>query len=110
MAELRFYGSFLTKKGDTIKVEIFTNSTKPAEEIEFSADSPVVIEYPEVAKHDAIRGSSCNINVISAYDRQFIELYSINYKSAYIYVYKNNYRIWGGNIDTEQYEEPYESR
>ena len=110
MAELRFYGSFLTKKGDTIKVEIFTNSTKPAEQIDCSGGRPLVIEYPEGTKHDAIRGSSCNITVISAYDRQFIELYSISYKNAYIYVYKNNYRIWGGNIDTEQYEEPYESR
>lgn len=121
MKYMRYYGEFLDVTGIAWRVEIWQDwhgagaIPDNAVEISFPGDSPLVLEWPEVKKHEPVQPSTATLKVISSTDRQFTDLYTANAASVRLDVYRRDRAesdwtwtlFWSGTLDTEQYEEPY---
>lgn len=107
--QIRYTGSFLSRHGVTWRCDILQESSTPFEvgELTFPASSPLVIEWPETAKHDTICASNATLTIESPGDRTYIDLYTIKAGDVRLDVYRNNVLYWSGTLDTEFYEEPY---
>lgn len=76
------------------------------------ASGPVEIEWSEVDKLAPVQGSSATLRLVSMSDRQFFDMYSIDYGSIELQVYRQDdkgamYLYWSGTLDPELFEEPY---
>lgn len=112
MKHLRYRGAFLSVGGITWRADIMQESNTPfatVGELSFDAEEPIVIEWGAKSKEEVICGSTATIKIISPGDRTFEDLYSIEAGRVRLDVYRNNFLYWSGCIDTEFYEEPYES-
>lgn len=69
----------------------------------------ISLKSKEVKKTDAIHSSSLSFTLIAMRDMQFFELYSANQYKYKIQLYKNDTLIWSGHVDSEVYEENYNS-
>lgn len=109
-------GKFVSVEGVTWQVDILRvydpyEDEEPGTpgELTFPADEPLVIEWPERGKEEAVCGSSCTLRIVSPGDRTYVGLYTEKAAEIFIEVYRNGSLWWTGSLDTEQYEEPYES-
>lgn len=108
---LRYYGEFATVEGHGVRVALYQDADTPfvPEEVRFPADSPLVIEWGDKSKEEVICGSSATLKLISERDRMFTDLYQVEYGTIRLDVWRDGEFYWTGCIDTEFYEEPYES-
>lgn len=111
MARNIFYsGSFLSRKGHTIKVDILKEGTPTSVgDLSFPAESPLTIEWSSDSKKEIIQGSTATLTVISPGDRTYLDLYTTEVGSVRLNVYRDNALYWSGSLDTEFYEEPFTS-
>lgn len=113
MAEmyLMYYREFQSQDEVCYRVEILTmDSSKVAKEVQLPADSPVVIEWPEVEKLEPVQGSRLELKLLSESDREFVDLYTVKVGSVRCDVYRDGELYWSGTLVTEFYEEPYATK
>ena len=110
--ELRYAGEFLSKRGVAWRCEILQEvdeSFAEVGELEFPADEPLVIDWPERSKAEPLCGSTATLTVISPGDRTYADLYSVKPGTIRLDVYREDELFWSGCLDPEFYEEPYDS-
>lgn len=110
--ELRYAGEFLSKDGTAWRCEILQEADLPFDEVgelEFPADEPLVIDWPERAKEDPLCGSTATLTLISPGDRTYADLYTVKPGAIRLDVYREDELYWSGCLDPEFYEEPYDS-
>ncbi|MCM1028447.1 MAG: hypothetical protein NC342_02335 [Pseudoflavonifractor sp.] len=76
----------------------------------FDADTPLSMEWSEVAPEDVVEGSTATLRLISPGDRTFTDLYAIDPLSIVLEVKTGNDVVWRGSIEPELYEEPYSTK
>ena len=104
-------GEFLSRAGVVWRVEILQEADEAFAKIgslDFDADDALVIEWGEGAKEQVICGSTATLKVISPGDRTYEDLYTIAAGNIRMDVYRDSALYWGGMLDPEFYEEPYE--
>lgn len=84
---------------------LINNYTGVNTELDLDADQPVVIEWPQTGKTDAVQSSVCTIKVVNRSDRQLLPL--MKCRDALLRVYRNDFLFWQGLQDDAVYEEPY---
>lgn len=105
---VRFYGSFLNISNVEYSVNILQEDfTGEAQEVFFSANEPVSIEWKSTYKYEPIRSSAVTLKLLSETDRQFVDMYSIAVGRIRLDIYREGTLIWSGTLDTEVYSEPY---
>lgn len=109
MLRERYNGSFLSKKSVKWTCKIFQESSTAftVEELDFPANSPLVIDWAATGKEDVICGSTCQLTIVSPGDRTYTDLYTEIPGSVRLDIYCNDMLYWSGLLDTEFYEEPY---
>ena len=112
MKHLRYYAEFYDRKDRKYRVELYQESDTAydAVEVELAAD-PVTIEWQEVGKLDPVRGSGATLRLISMTDRQFYDMYSVDYGVIELNVLREENGafkpFWLGTLDPELFSEPY---
>lgn len=109
MLQLQYYHNFVAADDAAYRVEIWRDSaaTLEAEEIEIAADG-VTIEWAEAKKiEDPVQGSSATLRLISLRDRQFYDLFAVDYGEVMLHIYRDGAIYWTGTLDPELFEEPY---
>lgn len=112
MKHLRYYAEFYDRKDRKYRVELYQESETAYTpvEVELAAD-PVTIEWQEVGKLDPVRGSGATLRLISMTDRQFYDMYSVDYGVIELNVlrWENGAfkPFWLGTLDPELFSEPY---
>lgn len=112
MKYLRYTGEFVSVAGVVWRVEILQEADAEFATIgslEFPADEPLVIEWGNKSKEEVICSSIATLKILSPGDRTYEDLYSIEVGRVRMDVYRDNALYWSGCIDTEFYEEPYET-
>lgn len=108
MMNIFYTGSFVSRKGHTIKVDILKEGTPTSVgDLSFPAESPLSIEWSGDDKKEIIQGSTATLTVISPGDRTYLDLYTTEVGSVRLNVYRDNALYWSGSLDTEFYEEPF---
>ena len=110
--ELRYAGEFLSKDNVAWRCEILQESDvafAQVGELSFPATEPLVIEWPERGKEEPMCGSSATLTVISPSDRTYAGLYTVKPGEIRMDVYRAGILYWSGCLDSEFYEEPYDS-
>lgn len=103
-----YTGSFVSRDGGQYRVDILSaDGSRAAEDIAFSADTPVEIEWSETDKLEPVQVSCLTLKLQSLSDRQFTGLYAVAVGSVRADVYREGQLYWSGTLDTELYEEPY---
>ncbi len=103
----KFYHEFRDTNDILCRVDIMEDAAASNVELEGEA-SPFNIIFPEIKdKLDPVRGSGCELNLISATDRQLASLFT-----AEIQQYRIKYTVagtttWFGYLDSEQHSETY---
>ena len=108
----RYAGEFAGTDGTLWRVEIHEDSEtafSTVGELSFPYDEPLLIEWEKKAKEEVIQGSSATLKLISPGDRTYIDLYQVKPCAVRLDVYRGGALYWRGTLDTELYEEPYES-
>ena len=108
----RYAGEFAGTDGTLWRVEIHEDSEtafSTVGELSFPYDEPLLIEWEKRAKEEVIQGSSATLKLISPGDRTYVDLYSVKPCAVRLDVYRAGALYWRGTLDTELYEEPYES-
>lgn len=105
-----YNGHFASRAGVTWEVKIFReqeHSPEEVEELSFPASEPLVIEWSETSKEDAIVSSIAHLQILSPSDRKYIGLWSIAPGQIRLDVFREGDLYWSGTLDPEFYEEPY---
>lgn len=108
---LRYCGEFLDVKGKRWRVEIHQAAAGPfgeVGELTMEADEPLLIEWEERSKEEAVCGSTARLRVESPGDRTYEDLYTVEPGRIRADVYYEGRLYWCGTLDPEFYEEPYE--
>lgn len=106
---LRYTGEFLSRKGDTWRVEILQDDySGDVGELTFEAEEPLVLDWRHTDKEEVICGCEATLRIESPGDRTYEDLYSIEVGKIRMDVYHENTLYWSGALDPEFYEEPYE--
>ena len=108
----RYAGEFAGTDGTLWRVEIHEDSEtafSTVGELSFPYDEPLLIEWEKRAKEEVIQGSSATLKLISPGDRTYVDLYQVKPCAVRLDVYRAGALYWRGTLDTELYEEPYES-
>lgn len=112
MKYLRYYAEFYDRNNRKYRVEVYQESDTAYApvEVELAAD-PVTLEWNEVEKLDPVRGSGATLRLISMTDRQFYDLYSVDYGVIELNVLREENGAmalyWAGTLDPELFSEPY---
>lgn len=112
MKHLRYMSEFASVAGVAWRVEVWQEADTAFSVVgglEFPADAPLVIEWGNKSKEEVICGSVATLKIISPGDRTYEDLYSIEAGRVRMDVYRNTLLYWSGCMDTEFYEEPYET-
>ena len=106
-----YSGSFVSRLGHTIKVDILRDADAPSEvgELSFPAETPLTVEWSADSKRETIQGSTATLTIISPGDRTYLGLYTSEVGSVRMDAYRDGNLWWSGTLDTEFYEEPYSS-
>jgi hypothetical protein len=106
----KYFYTFKSLNNDSYEIQILHTGVSGATQIT-SDQVPFVVDYPESKKFEAVRGSGCDMNLISETDRQFIGLYSNEIQKYQIRLIKNSsqYPSWLGYLDSETYTEDFGS-
>lgn len=118
MKYLRYYAEFYDRKDRKYRVEISQTAETPYTPVEVElASDPLTIEWNEVSKLDPVRGSGATLRLISMSDRQFYDMYSVDYGVIELNVYREETDrltgmlemkyYWSGTLDPELFSEPY---
>lgn len=108
-------GSFVAIGGTVWEVEILRpEKVLTPVELDFPADEPLIIEWDDITPESTVTGSTATLKVISATDREFIDLYARQPGEVRLAVWRRNpgdtrTLYWQGSLDPEFYEEPYET-
>ncbi len=104
-----YKGEFYSEDNVRYDVEIQSadSSKAVAEELFFSADTPVEIEWSEVDKFEPVQSSSMTLTLISETDRKYADLYTIEPGAIRAVVRRDGALYWSGMLDPELFEEPY---
>lgn len=110
----RYAAEFFDRNNRKYRIEILQEVEEAPEgwplEITLAAD-PVTIEWSEVEKLDPVQGSCATLRLVSMNDRQFFDMYSVEYGSIELRIYRgtdNGFSLyWAGTLDPELFEEPY---
>ena len=105
-----YNGHFASRAGVTWEVKIFReqeHSPEEVEELSFPASEPLIIEWSETSKEDAIVSSIAHLQILSPSDRKYIGLWSIAPGQIRLDVFREGDLYWSGTLDPEFYEEPY---
>lgn len=104
----KYYFTFQDFKRVSYTTEIWqdTTTTITAEEIQGSLN-PFKIEYPTANIFEPVKGSGCELNLLSTTDRKFFNLYTADMMEYQIRFYKSGVLIWCGYLDSELYTEPF---
>lgn len=109
MKQLQYYANFYAADDTLYRIEIYKESADQltAEEVELVADGATV-EWGEAKKlEDPVQGSSATLRLLSVRDRQFYDLYAVDYGEVELRIYRNGAIYWIGTLDPELFEEPY---
>lgn len=108
----RFWFNFKDVKNVQHTVEIWKlaePTTVTAVEVR-GDENPFTISMPNISdKFQSVRGTGCQINLLSQTNMQFLELYTAFMFEYQIRAYKNAQLIWTGYLDSELYTEPLDS-
>lgn len=104
----KYFYPFQDLKKTNYTVEIWQETTDiiVAEEISGSLN-PFKIEYPNAEIFEPVKGSGCELNLLSTSDRKFFSLYTANMLEYQIRFYKSGVLVWCGYLDSELYSEPF---
>ena len=104
----KYYYTFKSITNQSYTVEIWQNTTDILTAVEILGDvKPFTVQYPRINKFEVIRGSGCEINLISKTDRQFFSLFTANFLEYQIRLFKGSALIWCGFLDSELYTEDF---
>lgn len=112
MKYLRYYAEFYDRHDRKYRIEIHQESDTAYTPVEVEpAADPVTIEWNEVEKLDPVRGSGATLRLISMSDRQFYDMYSVDYGVIELNVLREENGamalFWAGTLDPELFSEPY---
>ena len=105
-------GQFISRGGVTWRIDLLRRMDAEPERVgalTFPAEGPLTIEWDKVERWEVIQGSSATLKIISPADRTYANLYAIAVGEIRMDVYRGGLLFWSGTLDTEFYEEPYES-
>ena len=89
----------------TVEIWQNTGATLTAEEIRSDSVS-FNVTYPNVSKFETIRGSGCDISLLSSTSMKFINLYTSDIQEYYIKLYQGTSLLWIGFLNSNLYSEP----
>lgn len=77
---------------------------------EITADAnPFIVTYPATdTKLQPVRGSGCEINILSTNSMKFIDLYTTSMLEMQIELWRGEDVVWIGYLDSELYSEPFD--
>ena len=107
----KYYFNFVSLDGHTNRVEIWQNTSATLTPVEIdSLALPFSIELPAIKdKFQPVRGSGCEINILSASNFQFFTgLYHVDKKEIIIKHYIDGSINWLGYLDSELIRERYD--
>ena len=118
MKYLRYFAEFYDRHDRKYRVEISQEADTQYTPVEVElAANPLTIEWNEVSKLDPVRGSGATLRLISMSDRQFYDMYSVDYGVIELNVYREEIDsstgaksmkiYWSGTLDPELFSEPY---
>lgn len=104
----KYYYTFKDINNIQYTTEIWqdTAAVITAEEIRGDCN-PFIIEYPTANIFEPVKGSGCELNLLSTTDRKFFNLYTADMMEYQIRFYKSGVLIWCGYLDSELYNEPF---
>jgi len=106
----KFYFTFKDINNQQFTVEIHQlalSGTVTATEVK-PAENSFIVSMPGLgSKFEAVRGSGCQINLVSESNMQFVDLFTANMFEFMIKAYKGVNLIWCGYLDSELYTEPF---
>jgi hypothetical protein len=105
----KYYYQYTSLDNKTNVVELWqdTATTLTSEEIQ-AMDSPFSVELPSVSKFQPIRGTGCELNLLSSTDRKlFNGLYHVDPKEIMVKHYINGSINWYGYLNSELVSETY---
>ena len=110
---LRYAGEFLAVDGTVWRCEILQEAVSAfasVGELTLSGTStPLTIEWPEHALEEPVCGSTATLVLNSPGDRTYDDLYTVEPGRIRLDVYRAGALYWSGSLDSESYEEPYDS-
>lgn len=112
MKYLRYTGEFVSRAGVLWRVDIMQEADAAFATVgalEFPADAPLILEWQREDKETVVLGSTATLKIVSPGDRTYEDLYTIEVGRIRMDVYKGNKLYWSGALDSEFYEEPYET-
>lgn len=102
-----YYFKGLTDVQYTVEIWQDIDTDLVAEEIR-ADDTPFVVTYPSTDnKFETIRGSGCDLNILSDTSLKFLDLYTSNMMEYQIKLITGGASIWKGYLDSELYSEPF---
>lgn len=108
MKHLRYYAEFYDRSDTKWRVEVLQESDSAYNPVEVElAAEPVTLEWNEVEKLDPVRGCGATLRLISMSDRQFYDMYSVDYGVIELNLYRAGSLFWAGTLDPELFSEPY---
>ncbi len=110
---VKYMGEFLSRQGVRWRAEILVEAEAEFPEAEignlvFEGDEPIVIEWGNTPKSQAVCSSSATLRIESPGDRTYTDLYSIAPGEIRLDIRRDGQLYWSGTLDPEFYEEPYE--
>lgn len=110
MFQKKYYYTFRNIQNEQHTVEFWKNTGDviTAEEIRCDAN-PFIVTYPAVDNKLApVRGSGCEISLLSTDSMKFIDLYTNDMLEMQIRLFKGTDMIWIGYLDSQLYSEPFD--
>lgn len=106
---IRYSGSFYSLSGSVWRVNILQEGygADEPQSLDFPANNQLEISWSSTDKINPLQRSSATLRVVSDTDRQFVDLYSVDFGVVRLDVYLDGELYWSGSLDTELYEEPY---
>lgn len=108
---VRYSGGFHSKDGVSWRCDILQESDVAFKIGQLSVPSkePLLIEWNRTDKNEVICGSTATLVIVSPGDRTYADLYTIRPGDIRLDVYREGSLFWSGCLDTEFYQEPFES-
>lgn len=101
-----YWGEFVSRDGRVWRVEIEHPGSQGGE-LTFAGAECCVLEWADTTKRDVLQGCALTLRVESPGDRTFTHLYTVETGAVWVRLYRDGAEYWRGQIDPEQYEEPY---
>ena len=104
----KYYYTFKDTSNVQYTAEIWQDTASAITAEEIRGDyKPFSIEYPQTGLFEPVKGSGCELNLLSTTDRKFFNLYTADMMEYQIRFYKAGVLIWCGYLDSELYSEPF---